>query len=1027
MTSVDRLGHFDTEPSRPELERFFFLDDEDRRLIDKRRGDHNRLGFTLQLTTVRYVGAFLSDPLAVPWSVIDYLSEQLGIDDPSCIKRYTERSKTAYEHAWEIQASQGWRDFFKDEQVQHDFGEFLEGRAWTHTEGRYKLFAQAVAWLRRHQVLLFSGKELMRRVVAAIEQAKARTHRIVAEAAASADAEMPHRLTSLLAVPVGKRFSELERLRRPPRRTSGRAMVEALDRANDVFSLGAGKAQLQQVPTNRVRDLAETGLKSKAADIAKMAEPHRTATLVAAARHLEVAAVDDALDLFHAIMATRLIAKARREAEALRLESMPRLERASMTLAATTKALVGLLKAAKETETATVTVDQAWAAIEAVAPREEVLGAADVVSDLVPDANIGEVQLRRLLADKYGVVRPFLELLSEVLPLAATPAGEALLAEVRRLPDLARRRPSIKPLAADEVDADLVNPAWERAVFANPSLPAGSADRDAYVLCVLEHFHKALRRRDVFATCSIRWADPRSKLLDGAEWVARKGEITASLQLDGPVHAHLAELVGTADASWRQLADRIEEAGPDAGVRLVPDEQGRMRLDVEPLARNIEPDSLVALRQALEGMMPRADLPEVLLEVHAWTGFLDEFTHIAGGPAARLEDLAVSLAAVLVAESCNIGYTPVVHAANPALTYDRLSHVAQNYLRAETFAAAAARLIEAQAGIATAAAWGGGLVASVDGMRFTVPIATLNAAPNPKYFGMKKGLTWLNAINDQFAGIGAVTVPGTVRDSLYILDTVLGIDGGPKIEQVITDTASYSDIVFGLFRILGYRFTPNIAGIGDQRLWRATMPGAGESDYGPLNAIARHKVNLGRITEHWEDMVRVAATLVDGGVRAYDLLRVLSRNGSPTPLGRAFAEYGRIAKTIHLLALVDPVDTDYRRGIRRQQNMTESRHALARKIYHGQRGQMYKAYREGQEDQLGALGLVLNAVVLWNTRYIDAALDQLRRDGHEVDPTDVARLTPLGHKHLNFLGRYSFAPPRLDGLRPFHTGDEPAE
>jgi TnpA family transposase len=1019
VINVDRLGRFDSEPSRADLERFFFLDDEDRKLIAKRRGDHNRLGFALQLTTVRYIGTFLVDPLEVPWPVVDYLAEQLEITDVSVVKRYTEREKTVYEHAWEIQAEQGWRDFFKDEEIQRSFQEFLEGRAWTHTESRYKLFAQAVAWLRRHQVLLFSGPKLMRRVVAAIEEAKERTNRIVAEAAASADVEMPVRLHSLLAVPVGARFSELERLRRPPRRTSGKAMVDALDRANDVFTLGAGKAQLQQVPTNRLKNLADVGLKSKAAHIAQMAEPHRTATLVAAARYLEVAAVDDALDLFHMLMATRLIAKARREAATQRLESMPRLERASKSLAEATKAFVAVLQAAK----GSVDVEEAWAAIEAVAPREELMLAADMVSDLVPDANVGEVQLRRLLTEKYGVVRPFLELLSEVLPLGATAAGGALLDEVRRLPDLAKRRPSVKPLRADEVDADLVNPAWERAVFANPELPEGAADRDAYVLCVLEHFHRALRRRDIFATCSVRWSDPRSKLLSGPEWIARRDDVTASLQLGGSVHAHLAELVGTLAASWRQLADRLDAVGPDAGLRLVPDAEGRMRLDIDQLDKEEEPASLKELRRLLESMMPRVDLPELLLEVHAWTGFLDEFTHIAGRTA-RLEDIAVSLAAVLVAESCNIGLTPVVNPGVEALTYDRLSHISQNYLRAETFAAAAGRLIDHQRGIGTAAAWGGGLVASVDGMRFTVPIATLNAAPNPKYFALKKGLTWLNAINDQFAGIGAVTVPGTVRDSLYILDTILGIDGGPKIEQVITDTASYSDIVFGVFRILGYRFTPQVAGIGDQRLWRATLPGEPDDDYGALNAIARHRVNLGLITAHWEDMVRVAATLVDGQVRAYDLLRVLSRDGNPTPLGKAFAEYGRIAKTIHMLALVDPVDTGYRRTIRRQRNMSESRHALARRIYHGQRGLMYKAYREGQEDQLDALGLVLNAVVLWNTRYIDAALGQLRRDGHDVDAADVARLTPLGSRHLNFLGRYSFAAPQLVGLRPFHTGPD---
>nr|WP_316959511.1 DUF4158 domain-containing protein [Streptomyces sp. TRM68367] len=87
------------------------LDDVDRELIGKRRGDHNRLGFALQMCTVRYLGLFLEDPLDVPWRVIEYLAEHLGVEDASCVKRYTERLKTAYEHAREIRDAYGYHPF----------------------------------------------------------------------------------------------------------------------------------------------------------------------------------------------------------------------------------------------------------------------------------------------------------------------------------------------------------------------------------------------------------------------------------------------------------------------------------------------------------------------------------------------------------------------------------------------------------------------------------------------------------------------------------------------------------------------------------------------------------------------------------------------------------------------------------------------------------------------------------------------------------------------------------------------------
>src|SRR5699024_12747364 len=95
-----RFGRFaDQVPSQAELERFFFLDDGDRALIRRHRGEHNRLGFSVQLGTVRYLGTFLSDPLEAPTAVVDFLAAQLEITDASCVKAYGQRSATQWEHA----------------------------------------------------------------------------------------------------------------------------------------------------------------------------------------------------------------------------------------------------------------------------------------------------------------------------------------------------------------------------------------------------------------------------------------------------------------------------------------------------------------------------------------------------------------------------------------------------------------------------------------------------------------------------------------------------------------------------------------------------------------------------------------------------------------------------------------------------------------------------------------------------------------------------------------------------------------
>jgi hypothetical protein len=68
--------------------------------------------------------------------------------------------------------------------------------------------------------------------------------------------------------------------------------------------------------------------------------------------------------------------------------------------------------------------------------------------------------------------------------------------------------------------------------------------------------------------------------------------------------------------------------------------------------------------------------------------------------------------------------------------------------------------------------------------------------------------------------------------------------------------------------------------------------------------------------------------------------------------------------------------------------------------------------------------LVVNAITLWNTIYLGEATAELARRGVMTDPEDAARLSPLIHGHINFLGRYSFTLPKeikRGGLRPLRS------
>ncbi|MFB7739490.1 Tn3 family transposase [Streptomyces sp. NPDC056112] len=1001
---------FNGAPSRAELERYFFLDDSDLEKVQAKRRAHNRLGFAVQLTSVRYLGRFMPDPRQVPAEVAEYLAEQLGIADASCLKEYGERDGTARTHAGEIQEAGGWRDFAE---VRDELSEWLDARAWTTGDGPKSLFDAAGGWLRERRVLLPGASSLARLVGTVREAANNRLWDTLYGLLSTGQRAV---LDSLLSVPPGARVSELDRLRRGPVRISGPQMKWALERAEEIAAFGMGEVDVSAIPPRRLAELSRYGVDGKASLLKRHSDSRRLATLLATAVYLTSRAVDDALDLLEVLIATKLLARAERETMKEKLKALPRVERASAKLATAFQIVFDTTSEQVDTDTGEIsppeveTLDAMWARIEQVVPRHELAAAIAALFELTPplDSDADEAW-RTQLVTRFGTVRPFLKLLVTVVDFGATPEGLPVLNALKSLPDLMGR----KKVGPAEIDTGLLVGSWRRLVLSAPHLEPGTVDWKAYAFCVLEHLHRMLRRREVFAKNSSKWGDPRAKLLDGEAWQQTKPTVLASLNLPAEPGEHLAARAALLDGTYREVAARVP-----ANSQIVFDDDGRLHfaaLEPEP-----EPASLRALREAVEAMLPRVDLPEALLEVFSWTGADQAFTSVTGGEA-RLKDLHVTIAALLVAHSCNVGYTPVIGAAD-ALKYGRLSHVDQTYLRLATYRAANATLIDYQASVPLAQAWGGGLVASVDGMRFVVPVPSVYARPNPKYFGHRGGATWLNMINDQAAGLGGKVVAGTPRDSLYVLDVLYDRDGGKRPEMIVTDTASYSDIVFGLLTLAGFAYAPQLADLPDQKMWRIDR----SADYGAFQDAARGRVDLARIERHWEDILRIIGSIHTGAVRAYDVIRMLSRDGRPTPLGDAIAHYGRISKTLHILRIAD--EPDYRRQIKSQANLQESRHSLARKIFHGRHGQLYQRYQDGMEDQIGALGYVLNALVLFNTRYMDAAVNQLRANGFDVRDEDVARLSPFVRHHVNMLGRYSFQLPELPGgLRPLRDPDAAEE
>ncbi len=971
LTDAQRqqYGHYVGEPTAEQLARFFYLDDRDRQFIAQARTAVTQLGLALQLCTVRFLGTFLADPTAVPMSVLILLAQQLGTPQLTDIASYR-TSPVRWHHTALIRQHYGYHEFTA--QPGHfRFVRWLLDQAWYRQERPSLLFDRATAWLLQHTILL-PGATILERFIAQVrDRADQRLWRLLAQHVTPSQQVL---LTQLLQVPEGERHTLLEQLRRAPIHQSGHGLLHALQRLQTIRTLQIAPVDVTAIPSHRIQALFRFATTARAQTIERLAEERRTATLLAFLSMLEATAQDDALDLLIWLL-TDVFAQATRAGVRTRIRTIKDLDAAAFLLATVGCVVLDPTIAAAEIR------DLVLAAV----PPADLTHAIEQVAELTrPPDDLYYAELEAQYG-RIGRVRPHL---LRTLDFAGLPGGQAVLEAYRFLQQI---EPKSRPDLTHAPRA-VVNRMWRPYVGQGTSV-----DRAAYTYCVLDRLTEALRRRDVFTTPSLRYADPRRGMIDDAAWPHLRPQVCRMLNRHADPAVDLAALATQLDTNYRSTAAHLPTNGA-VTITMVDD---RPDLSLTPLEKLMEPSSLIALRAACDHLLPQAELPQVLLDIHALTKFADSFTHLTDVQA-RVEDLPRSICAILVAQACNVGLGPVTHPEIPALQHDRLEWVAQNYLRPETLARANACLVDAQRQIDLVQAWGSGEVASVDGVRFVVPISTIQAATNPKYFHRERGVTYLNLTSDQYTELNGMVVTGTLRDSLNLVSLLLGQQTNLQPTEIMTDMGSYADHIFGLLWLLGYQFSPRITDAGGARFWRIDRT----ADYGALNDLARHPINLGLITEQWDELLRLAGSLTLGVFHVESLMRTLQRGDQPTRLARALAELGRIIKTLYLLAFID--DDHYRRRILIQLNRGEGRNRLARAVFHGQRGELRQRYREGQEDQLGALGLVVNMIVLWNTLYLDQAIKHLRTQGYDVQDTDVARLSPVRYAHLSLVGRYTF-------------------
>ena len=429
------------------------------------------------------------------------------------------------------------------------------------------------------------------------------------------------------------------------------------------------------------------------------------------------------------------------------------------------------------------------------------------------------------------------------------------------------------------------------------------------------------------------------------------------------------------------------------------------RVVIPPVQAVERAQSLVDLESEVDRRLPKVELCELLTEVDRWTGFLRHLRHAREGKAPRGRAQQHLLAAIL-AQGCNVGFSRMADVAK--MSFEQLAWASTWHLNEDTLKQAFAAIVNFHHRQPLASAWGGGTLSSSDGQRFPVRGRVAAAAAVPRYFGYGRGVTFYTWTSDQCSQYGTKVIASTSRDATYVLDQILDNETELEILEHTTDTAGYTDLIFALFDLLGMRFAPRIRDSAATRLYRLEGSEPRWADFAPSRVVKRDT-----ITKHWDEMLRIAASLKTGHVTASLLVSRL-QSQVDSGVGRALVEYGRLCKTEHVLRYY--AAEAYRRQIGAQLNKGEALHALRRFLVFGNVARLGPRDADALSHQAACLNLVTNAVVLWNTVYTQRVLDALQRQGKPAQQQDVARLWPVRYEHINPYGTY-----RFDKLPPAGT------
>jgi TnpA family transposase len=981
LSSAQRAQVLTLPTSLREYEELYTLTPVDQEFVSHRRTNANRLGIAVQLCFLRHPGRAWVPEEVLPAAMLRFIARQVDAK-PEDLTTYAGRDQTRREHAVEVTREYGFTTFGVRDYRSLSTWLCEQARG---TDNALALVTMFIAEVRRRRIVVPVLPVIERVVLASRARARREAYAVLCR---DLTAEQRTELDGLLNQRGDSRQTHLGWVRQSLGAANPTNILSCIERLKFLRGFGIPVAWATRLHQNRIVQIAREGANTDVTHLRAFVPDRRYATLVACVLDTMVTLTDEALEMHERFLGQQF-KKAERKHLATFQENAKVINEALKRYTTLGRALI---------EAKTSNADP-FAAIEKVLPWEELTASVAQAEQL---AQPGEFDSLSHISDSYSVFRRYTPQFLDAFEFRASPASAELLSAVGLLRELNATNTRKAP---DDAPRRFVRQRWERHVFT-----ADGIDRRFYEMCVLSELGKHLRAGDLWVVGSRRYKDFEEYLLPAQTFTAmRTAGLPLAVELDAT--KYLAERSALLHAELVRVdrlasTNQLPEASVTDGV-----------LKISPLDNQQSDEAELLTRQAY-GLLPHIKITDLLTEVDGWCDFGRHFAHLRSGDA--VSDRMLLLTAIL-ADGINLGLSRMAEAC-PGMSLSTLSRIATWHIRDETYAKALAEVVNHHHRLEFSAHWGDGSTSSSDGQRFKAGgLGEARGEVNARY-GNDPGVTFYTHVSDQYAPFHTRLINATVRDATHVLDGLLYHESELQIEEHYTDTAGFTDHVFGLCHLLGFRFAPRIRNLGDTRLYVVEKA----SSYATLLPLIGGAVNTRQILAHWEEILRLATSIKHGSVTASLMLRKLGAYPRQNGLAVALRELGKIERTLFLLQYISSVEL--RRRIHVGLNKGEARNALARAVFFNRLGELRDRTHENQRHRACGLNLVVAAIVLWNTVYLERAIAAIRGSGQAVSEEALAHLSPLKWEHINLTGDYHWrkdAGLRKGRLRPLRSRQSP--